>query len=132
MAVILVVKNSTIKYYEQGTTVRMIEGDNQLLPIDVFGANGLPINLTGSEAYFHLMEFSTRNHIWTMTCIPEYPLENPYEVDYPYIVPIRLSSSETMNLAGNYIGQLEIINDRNENSCMPFQVNIIISKRASD
>jgi hypothetical protein len=121
---------NAIKYYEQGTSIRLIETDNENLPIDIFEKDGTPADLTGARAFFHLMEFSTRNNIWSKECFPVNDPNGGFpNITYPYTVFVNLSSSDTLNLEGHYTGQLELI-DYNNTSKFPFQIEIIIAKNA--
>ena len=118
-----------IKYYENGTTVRLIEGDTQVLPIDVFDFYGSPADLSGAQALFHLMEFSTRSHIWTKEFTPVFDIRGDIpNIKYPYTVMVTL---DTDGLMGHYIGQLELV-DHSGNSKRPFEIEIIISKWAGE
>ena len=119
-----------VKYFEHGGTVILIETDTEILYIDVFDKNGAPVDLSESTTYFHLMEFSTRENIWSKECFPIYdPNSGISNISYPYTVPVLFASSDTLNLEGHYVGQLELI-DLYGNSKIPFQIEIIIMKKA--
>ena len=129
-SVITMIKPS-IKYFEHGGTVRMIESDTQTMYIDVFYKENLPADLTGAQAFFHLMEFSTRSNIWSKECFPVYDINGAIpDINYPYTVPVPLTNQDTLGLEGHYIGQLELI-DHTGVSRFPFQVEVIISKNAT-
>jgi hypothetical protein len=123
--------DNSIRFYENGGSVRLIESDSQLLPIDVYDQRGLPADLSGARALFHLMEFSTRTHIWTKEFVPA---NDPYGgspgIDYPYTVPVMFSNEDTEGLNGHFIGQLELIDHQNT-SKFPFQIEIIVTKNAT-
>jgi hypothetical protein len=110
----------------------MIEGDSQIMPLDIFDSHGIPVNLSGARAFFHFMEFSTRSHIWSKECFPVYdPYGGISNTIYPYTVPVPFTNSDTMGLNGHYVGQLELI-DRQGNAKFPFQIEIIITKNAGE
>ena len=120
------------KYFEEGTPIRLIEGHTELIPIDVYDKNGVPIDLSTATPLFHIMEFSTRSHILTKECEPylDTTLSAP-GITYPYSVPVYLESEDTIGLDGDYVGQLELI-DFNGNSKWVFQTQIIITKNAAE
>jgi hypothetical protein len=122
--------NCVIKYYEQGTTIRLIETHTESQYIDVFELNGSPADLSGATALFHLMEFSTGDNIWTKECpIILDPRAEVPGIDYPFTVIVNITSADTFGLTGHYTGQLELI-DHNGASKRPFQVEIISDRRA--
>ena len=121
----------TVKCYEQGQPIRLIETDTQTLPIDIFDGRGVPADLSGATAFFHLMEFSTQANIWSRPCQIVFDAAGGVpNVRYPYTVLVGLTNSDTENLQGHYTGQLELI-DHNGLSRFPFQIEIIVAKNAS-
>ena len=122
---------SAIKYFEHGGKIIFIESSNETFYVDVFEKDSVtPADLSGANTFFHLMEFSTRSHIWSKECFPVYDSNAKVsDVDYPYTVPIPFTSPDTAGLEGHYIGQLELI-DHHGNSKFPFQIEIIIGKKA--
>ena len=86
----------------------------------------------GATAFFHLMEFSTRIHIWSKACTPVYdPYGDIPHIKYPYTVPVPFTNLDTAGFNGHYIGQLELV-DRQGNVKFPFQIEIIIAKNAGE
>jgi len=120
-----------LKYYEQGNPIRLIESSYENFKIDILDAYGLPADLTGASAFFHLMEFSTRNHIWSKECAITYDSGGGYgDTGYPFTVTVVLDNSDTSGLEGHYTGQLELT-DHNAASRFPFEIEIIIKSKAS-
>ena len=123
--------NCETMLFDQAPPLRLIEGHSDIIYIDVWESNGWPADLTNTPTYFHLMEFSTRDHIWTKKCEPILDMSvNTKNVDYPFTVPVYFLSEDTIGLDGHYTGQLELIDFNNE-SKRPFQNEIIVDKKAS-
>ena len=126
----MIVDLCIVKLFEQGSLLKLIEGHNDTIYIDVFETNGLPADLRSAQAFFHLMEFSTHDHIWSKKVLPTLDsMANTFYVDYPFTVPVTFLSEDTIGLEGHYTGQLELI-DFNGQSKEPFQIEIIVDKRA--
>ena len=130
-AVMISMMNPSVKYFEHGGKIIFIESSRELIHIDVYDKDGkTPADLSGAKAFFHLMEFSTRSNIWSKECFPVYdPNAGIPDIDYPCTVPVPFASSDTANLEGHYVGQLELI-DHHGSSKFPFQIEIIIGKKA--
>ena len=124
--------SEAIKFFRHGGRVILIETNTSTLYIDVFERDEItPADLSGATVFFHLMEFSTRENIWSKECFPVYdPNVGVPKINYPYTVPVTFSSPDTLNLEGHYTGQLELIDYRGE-STFPFEIEIIVRKKAS-
>ena len=119
-----------VDLFDKGGVLRLIEATNETIYIDTYEIDGLPADLSEATAFFHLMEFATREHIWTKKCEPiSGPVTDYQNNVYPYIVPIKFQSADTLNLNGHYIGQLELIDYHGE-SQIPFELEIIVKKNA--
>ena len=123
-------EDSIVRFFEQGRPMRLVESSYETFFVDIFDSYGIPVELTGATARFHLKEFSTRDHIWTKVCTivdnpnPKYP-----GATYPFTVRVDLTSTDTRGLEGHYMAQLEIIDYRGE-SKIGFQVEIIVVERS--
>jgi hypothetical protein len=118
-----------IRYFEQGATIKMIASDYEIFPVDIYEKGNIPANLTGATAIFHLMDYATRENILSKNCAILYDAESGIISDYPFTVNIELLSTDTQNLEGRYTGQLELT-DFSGNTKMPFEIEIIIAKKA--
>ena len=124
------------KHYTDGSKIRFIEGHTDVLRVDVFHQNGTPIDLTDDEAIFHLMEFNTRDNIWSKRCNIIYDIDAGWDkINYPFTVTIPIERQDTVGLNGHYTGHLELINHRinnSKNQSLPFQLEIIIVRNAGE
>ena len=115
----------------QGATVELIESHCETYYVDVFEPDGSPADLSSAQAFFHLMEFSTRDHIWTKACEPVLDVRAAAQgAAFPSTVPVHFAGGDTLGLDGHYTGQLELV-DHNGGSKFPLQVELIVNKRAS-
>jgi hypothetical protein len=124
-------KPEIARYYTQGDTLDMIEGDYVEIPIDCFDTNDNLLDMTGGTATFNLMDFTTRVNVLSKEAViirdPTAPVDP--SIDYPFTALVQLENEDTDGLEGRYTGHLVPVDYQNVQH-RPYTMEIIIRKNA--